>query len=81
MQLPVTGRINGNIWREHLDFGEAAELMRHHLGTAAMIICLYLTGIRLQESRVCVRGAAPNQSPLPTAPAVGTSSTADTART
>jgi hypothetical protein len=50
MQLPVTGRIDGRPWREHLDFGEASELMRH-LGTAAMIICLYLTGMRPQEKR------------------------------
>jgi integrase len=48
MQVPVTGRIGGKPWREHLDYDEAPELMRH-LGTAAMIICLYLTGMRPQE--------------------------------
>ncbi|MFE2729057.1 hypothetical protein [Kitasatospora sp. NPDC059327] len=48
LRVPVTGRIEGRPWREHLDFAEAGELMRH-LGTAAMIICLYLTGMRPQE--------------------------------
>jgi hypothetical protein len=50
MQVPITGRIDGRPWREHLDFNEAGELMRH-LATAAMIICLYLTGMRPQEKR------------------------------
>jgi hypothetical protein len=49
LRVPVTGRINGKPWREHVDFIEAAELMRH-LGTAATIILLYLTGMRPQEN-------------------------------
>jgi hypothetical protein len=47
MQVPVTGRIGDRLWREHLDFNEAGDLMRQ-LHTAAMIICLYLTGMRSQ---------------------------------
>jgi hypothetical protein len=45
LNLPVTGQVNGRPWRQHLDFAEAPELMRH-LGTAAAVICLYLTGMR-----------------------------------
>ncbi|MFF9051556.1 integrase [Streptomyces erythrochromogenes] len=48
LRVPVTGRINGKPWRTHMDFDEAPELMRH-LGTAAAVICLYLTGMRPQE--------------------------------
>ncbi|MEU4850658.1 integrase, partial [Streptomyces gilvosporeus] len=47
MRTPITGQIDGKPWREHMDFNEASALMRH-LGTAAMIICLYLTGMRPQ---------------------------------
>ncbi|WP_328643327.1 hypothetical protein [Streptomyces canus] len=49
LQVPVTGRIEGRPWREHVDFNESAALMRH-LGTAAAIICLYFTGKRPQEN-------------------------------
>ncbi|SDP65511.1 hypothetical protein [Lentzea jiangxiensis] len=48
LPVPVTGHIEGHPWRERIDFTEATTLMRH-LGTAAMIICLYLTGMRPQE--------------------------------
>jgi hypothetical protein len=48
LKVPVTGQVNGRLWRQRLDFGEAPELMRH-LGTAAAVICLYLTGMRAQE--------------------------------
>ncbi|MEV3871603.1 hypothetical protein [Streptomyces sp. NPDC049906] len=49
LDLPVTGRIAGAPWREVLDFHEAPVLMRH-LGTAAFIVCAYLTGMRPQEN-------------------------------
>ncbi|MDH6709060.1 hypothetical protein P3T27_005806 [Kitasatospora sp. MAA19] len=49
LDVPITGLLDGRPWREHLDFAEAGELMRH-LGTAAVIICLYLTGMRPQEN-------------------------------
>ncbi|WP_426570573.1 integrase [Streptomyces canus] len=62
MRVPVTGKINGKAWREHLDFNEAAELMRH-LGTAAMIICLYLTGMRPQEVQGLRSGCCPDPEP------------------
>jgi hypothetical protein len=62
MGPPVTGRLDGRPWREHLDFGEASELMRH-LGTAAMIICLYLTGMRPQEVQGLRSGCCPDPEP------------------
>ncbi|MEU0726213.1 integrase [Streptomyces sp. NPDC006140] len=64
LQLPVTGQINGKPWREHMDFVEASELMRH-LGTAAMILCLYLTGMRLQEAQGLRSGCCPDPKLAP----------------
>ncbi|GAA2470363.1 integrase [Streptomyces mauvecolor] len=62
LQVPVTGRIEGKPWRTHLDFDEAAGLMRH-LGTAAAIICLYLTGMRPQEVQGLRSGCCPEPEP------------------
>ncbi|PJT45764.1 integrase [Streptomyces albidoflavus] len=59
LQSPVTGEINGKPWREHLDFNEVTTLMRH-LATAAMIICLYLTGMRPQEVQGLRSGCCPD---------------------
>ncbi|AYN38208.1 hypothetical protein D9753_03800 [Streptomyces dangxiongensis] len=59
MDVPVTGRIDGKPWREHMDFTEALPLMRH-LGTAAMIIILYLTGMRPQEAQCLRSGCCPD---------------------
>ncbi|MER5357064.1 integrase [Streptomyces sp. NPDC002785] len=64
LEIPVTGRINGRPWRTHLDFNEAASLMKH-LGTAAMIICLYLTGMRPQEAQGLRSGCCPDPEPGP----------------
>uniref|UniRef100_UPI003F496411 hypothetical protein n=1 Tax=Amycolatopsis sp. CA-096443 TaxID=3239919 RepID=UPI003F496411 len=58
LQIPVTGRIDGKPWREHMDFSEAAELMRH-LSTAAAVLCLYLTGMRPQEVQALRSGCCP----------------------
>ncbi|MFH9944793.1 integrase [Streptomyces murinus] len=62
LQVPVTGRIGENLWREFIDFDEAAELMRH-LGTAAAIVCLYLTGMRPQEVQGLRSGCCPDPEP------------------
>lgn len=62
LEIPVTGRINGRTWRTHLDFNEAATLMKH-LGAAAMIICLYLTGMRPQEVQGLRSGCCPDPEP------------------
>jgi len=62
MSVDVTGRINGMPWRGQLDFSEAGTLMRH-LGTAAAIICLYLTGMRPQEVRGLRSGCCPEPEP------------------
>lgn len=62
LEVPVTGQVNGRPWREHLDFGEAPELMRH-LGTAAAVICLYLTGMRAQEVQGLRSGCCPDPGP------------------
>lgn len=64
LQVPVTGRVDGKPWREHVDFNESAELMRH-LGTAAMIVCLYLTGMRPQEAQGLRSGCCPDPEPSP----------------
>lgn len=62
LRVPVVGQINGKSWREHVDFNEAAELMRH-LGTAAAIILLYLTGMRPQEVQGLRSGCCPDPEP------------------
>ncbi|MGY5072348.1 integrase [Streptomyces griseus] len=62
LQVPVTGQLNGRPWRESVDFGEAAQLMRH-LGTAAAITCLYLTGMRPQEVQNLRSGCCPDPEP------------------
>ena len=64
LEVPVTGQVNGRPWRQHLDFGEAPELMRH-LGTAAAVICLYLTGMRAQEVQGLRSGCCPDPGPGP----------------
>lgn len=64
LETPVTGRLDGRPWREHIDFYEAAGLMRH-LGTAAMIICLYLTGMRPQEVQGLRSSCCPDPGPEP----------------
>ncbi|WP_405958141.1 hypothetical protein [Streptomyces phaeochromogenes] len=50
LDVPVTASISGAPWRTHLDFTEAPALLRH-LGTAAFIVCAYLTGMRPEEKR------------------------------
>ncbi|MFC4606919.1 integrase [Streptomyces maoxianensis] len=62
LRVPVTGQINGKPWRKHVDFNEAADLMRH-LGTAATIILLYLTGMRPQEVQGLRSGCCPAPEP------------------
>ncbi|MFF0431502.1 integrase [Streptomyces sp. NPDC004327] len=59
LPVVVTGQINGRPWREHLDFNEAPNLMRH-LSTAALIVCLYLTGMRPQEVQGLRSGCCPD---------------------
>ncbi|MFJ6760202.1 integrase [Streptomyces sp. NPDC091273] len=62
LRIPVTGQLNGNPWRKHMDLDEAADLMRH-LGTAAALVCLYLTGMRPQEVQGLRSGCCPNPEP------------------
>ena len=64
MDIPVTGRIAGKPWREALDYNEAPELMRH-LGTAAFIVCAYLTGMRPGEILGLRTGCCPDPGPGP----------------
>jgi hypothetical protein len=60
----VTGRIAGRPWRTALDFNEAKALMRH-LGTAAFIVCAYLTGARPGEVLALRSGCCPDPAPGP----------------
>ena len=59
MDVPVTARIAGRLWRTSLDFNEAPVLMRH-LATAAFIVCAYLTGMRTQEILGLRTGCCPD---------------------
>ena len=62
LNVPVTGRIAGKPWRTSLDFNEVPALMRH-LGTAAFIVCAYLTGMRPQEILGLHAGCCPDPDP------------------
>ena len=64
LDIPVTGRIAGGPWRTALDFNEAKALMRH-LGTAAFIVCAYLTGARPGEVLALRTGCCPDPAPGP----------------
>jgi hypothetical protein len=66
LDLPVTGRIAGQPWRERLDYDEAPALFRQ-LGTAAFIVCAYLTGTRpgVEKTRpTACRMNPSNRSPV-----------------
>ncbi|WP_405512198.1 hypothetical protein [Streptomyces canus] len=56
--VPVPGQVAGRPWSHSLDFKEAADLMKH-LGTAAMIIIFYLTGMRPQQRQGLRAGVLP----------------------
>ncbi len=62
LDLPVTGRIAGQPWRERLDYDEAPGLFRQ-LGTAAFIVCAYLTGMRPGEVLGLRSGCCPDPEP------------------
>jgi integrase len=63
LDVPVAGRIDGRPWRDSLDFTEVSVLMRH-LGTAAFIVCAYLTGMRPQEILGLRTGCCPDPGQL-----------------
>jgi integrase len=62
LEVPVSGRIARKPWRTSLDFNEVPALMRH-LGTAAFIVCAYLTGMRPQEILGLHAGCCPDPDP------------------
>jgi hypothetical protein len=62
LNVPVTGTIAGKPWRAALDFNEAPSLMRH-LGTAAFIVCGFLTGMRPGEILGLRTGCCPDPVP------------------
>ena len=64
LDIPVTGRIAGKPWRAALDFNEVRVLLRH-LGTAAFIVCAYLTGMRAGEILALRAGCCPDPVPGP----------------
>jgi hypothetical protein len=60
--VPIAGKIDGRPWREYIAFGEATTLMQH-LGTAAAIVIVYLTGMRPQEAQALRSGCCPDPEP------------------
>ncbi|TVZ06299.1 integrase [Trebonia kvetii] len=64
LDVPVTGRIAGKPWRTALDYNEAPFLIRH-LGTAAWVVCAYLTGMRPQEVLGLRAGCCPDTAAGP----------------
>lgn len=64
LDVPVTGQIAGKPWRTALDYNEVPFLMRH-LGTAAFIVCGYLTGMRPGEILGLRTGCCADPVPRP----------------
>ncbi|WP_137147815.1 integrase [Mycolicibacterium sp. CR10] len=62
LDTPVTGRIANRPWRQAIDYLEVATLWRH-LGTAAFIVCAYLTGMRPSEILGLRSGCCPDPVP------------------
>ncbi|GAA1407004.1 hypothetical protein GCM10009639_55330 [Kitasatospora putterlickiae] len=62
LTTPVTGLIEGRFWRTSINFDEAGDL-RRHLGTAAAVILLHLTGMRPQEVQALRSGCCPAPAP------------------
>lgn len=62
LRTPVTGRIGDTPWRDAIDFNETPDLVRH-LGTAAFIVCAFLTGMRPGEVLGLRSGSCP--CPIP----------------
>ena len=62
LNVPIVGRVRGKPWRTFLDFNDAIPLMRH-LGTAAFIVCSYLTGMRPGEVLGLRAGCCPDPEP------------------
>lgn len=59
LDVPVTATIAGRPWRPHVDIAEAPVLLRH-LGSAAFIVCAYLTGARPEEVLAMRSGCCPD---------------------
>ncbi|WAU78297.1 integrase (plasmid) [Streptomyces sp. Qhu-G9] len=59
LDVPVTATIASRPWRPRFDFTEASALLRH-LGTAAFIVCAYLTGMRPEEVLAMRSGCCPD---------------------
>ncbi|WP_280328979.1 integrase [Nocardia wallacei] len=62
LRTPISGRIAGKPWREAIDFTETPDLTRH-LGTAAFIVCGFLTGMRPGELLGLRTGCCPDPVP------------------
>ncbi|MFG2562667.1 integrase [Streptomyces sp. NPDC048496] len=62
LNAPITGRIVGRPWRQAIDHTEVNTLLKH-LGTAAFIVCAYLTGARPQEVLAMRSGCCPDPEP------------------
>ncbi|GGW87814.1 integrase [Streptomyces noursei] len=62
LDIPVTGLVDGQPWREKIDFNEVASL-RRHLGTAAFIVLAFLTGMRPDEVLGLRSGCCPDPTP------------------
>ncbi len=62
IHVPVAGLIGSTPWRDPFNYYEIPSLMRH-LGTAAFIVCAYLTGMRPGEILGLRSGSCPDPVP------------------
>jgi hypothetical protein len=61
LDVPVTGRIDGEPWTEGIAFGQAGSMARH-LVTACFVVVAYLTGMRSTEVLALEAGCCPDPS-------------------
>jgi hypothetical protein len=59
LDVPITGRIDGEPWIEAIAFGRAKSVVRH-LTTACFVVIAYLTGMRSSEVLALDAGCCPD---------------------
>jgi hypothetical protein len=67
LATPITGLLHGRPWRAHIDFFEAAVLMRL-LSTACLVVVAYLSGLRPAEVLNLRAGCCPPPADEGTSP-------------
>lgn len=62
LPTPVAGRIDGQLWRDHLDYRDLPKL-RNSLVGACLVLIAYLSGMRPSEALSLTTGCCPPPTP------------------